>query len=171
MKKNIMTAAVINVVGYFNNSDQEELKKKMECLPTKMRWYLRKNLNAFSAVAKEFEDFRNDLVKELQEKWFSDEYSEEFVQTKTDEEGNPVLDEKGAEVTETMRKIKDEYMDDYEKAVAEVNKKLTEIAGEVNEVTISPIDVDAFVETLPDDSPIDIDFLDVMSIFQDNGEA
>lgn len=169
MKKTIITAAVVNTIGYFNTTDQAALKEKLECLPTKMRWHLRKNISAFAGIAKEFEDFRNDIVKELQEKWFNDEHSEPFMQTVTDENGNPKKDETGAEITEEARKIKPEYLKEYEAAVEEVNRKLTEIAMETNEIEISPIDVDAFVETMPDDSPIDMDFLDIMSVF--SGEA
>lgn len=145
MNKELYTAAIVNVVAYFNQVSQEVVK----ALPTKMRWNIKKNLTKFIPIAKEFDEFRNELVKELQEEWFTDERSEEFET----EEG------------EKQRRIKEEYMPDYDKAVQEVNKKLEEILGEKREVEIALIDLDGFVETMPDDSPVTFEDLDILSVF------
>lgn len=163
MKKKIITAAIVNVVAYFNQINPDVMK----ALPTKMRWNIRKNMGKFIPIAKEFEDFRNDLVKELQEEWFTEDKSELFTQEKVDANGNPILDANGNVETEEMRRIRQKYMDEYNKAVSEVNSKLSDILMEVNEIEIVPIDIDAFVDTMPDDSPVTFDDLDVLSIFQE----
>lgn len=88
------------------------------------------------------------------------------MQPKTDEAGNPILDADGNQETETMRKIKDEFIDDYKKAAEELNAKLSEIAFEDNVVDIATVDFDSFVDSLPEDSHLDFDDLTMLS-FQD----
>ena len=75
----------------------------------------------------------------------------------------PILDEEGNEITEPMRKIKDEYMEEYQKTVGELNGKLNEIAYEDNEVDIATIDFDTFIDGLPDESKIDFDDITMLS--------
>ena len=161
MTKKIFTAAIANVVAYFNQMPEE----KMKALPTKMRWNIRRNLNKFIPIAKEFEDFRQEIIGDLQKDWFNDEKAEDFAQPKVDEKGEPVLDENGDQVTEQMKRIKEEYIEDYEKAVQDVNKKMNEILMEVNEVDILPIDLDDFVDKMDEDSPIQYEDLDILSVF------
>lgn len=148
MTKEMYTIEIVNVVAYFNQMDAEKLK----CLPTKMRWNIKKNLGRIVPIAKQFEEFRNELVAELQQNWFDDEHSAE------------VEEESGK-----MRKVKDEYLPDYEKAVEDVNAKLQDILAEKNTVEIDTIDVDGFVDKMPDDCPIEFEDLDVLSVF--TGEA
>ena len=85
------------------------------------------------------------------------------MQTKLDENGNPIKDSEGNEITEPMRKIKDEYMDEYRKTVGELNAKLADISNETNEVEIATVDLDAFVDGLPEESKIDFDALTMLS--------
>ena len=66
-----------------------------------------------------------------------------------------------------MRKIKDEYLDEYTSAVNELNEKLQEILNEQNDVDISTINMDAFVENLPDDTSIGYDFLSILSFMDE----
>ena len=79
------------------------------------------------------------------------------------ENGEPIKDEEGNEITEPMRKIKDEYMEEYQKTVGELNGKLNEIAYEDNEVDIATIDFDTFIDGLPDESKIDFDDITMLS--------
>ena len=85
------------------------------------------------------------------------------MQVKTDENGEPMKDGEGNEITEPMRKIKDEYMVEYQKVVSELNTKLNEIAYEDNEVEIATVDFDIFIDSLPDDSSIDFDDITMLS--------
>lgn len=148
MTKEMYTIEIVNVVAYFNQMDAEKLK----CLPTKMRWNIKKNLGRIVPIAKQFEEFRNELVAELQQNWFDDEHSVE------------VEEENGK-----MRKVKEEFLPDYEKAVEDVNAKLQDILAEKNTVEVDTIDVDGFVDKMPDDCPIEFEDLDVLSVF--TGEA
>lgn len=161
MKRTFMTIEVYNVVAYFNQISKE----KLTALPTKMRWYIRKNLNRFIPISKEFDDFRVDLAKELQTEYFGEEKSVEEVRDKLGDNGEPLKDVDGNIETETIRRVKPEYIDEYKAKLEEVNKKLEEIASEKQEIEIDEIDLDGFVETMPDDCPITYEDLDILSAF------
>lgn len=162
--KTFSTIEVVNVVAYLTDTMTEEQAKE---LPTKFRWNLKKNMEKFAPVAKRFEEFRDELIKELQASYFNDEKSYEYLETKKDENGNPVLNEEGAEETVPMRKIKDEYFDEYEKAITELNNKLQEILAERNDYDINVVDMDTFVDNLPDDAKIDFDCLNILSFMDE----
>ena len=153
MKKIFKNIEVLNIVAYVNQMPKE----KADELPLKFRWNLKKNMDKLRPIAEAYEKFRNDEVQKLQTKWFDEEHSEEFMQAKLDDEGKPIVDGAGNEVTEPMRKIKEEFMEEYTADVNELNVKLNEIAYEDNEVEISVVDFDAFVDALPDDSKLDFD--------------
>lgn len=162
MKKIFKNIEVLNIVAYVNQMPKE----KADELPLKFRWNLKKNIDKLRPIAEAYENFRNEQVQQLQAKWFDKEHSEEFMQTKLDDEGKPIVDADGNDVTEPMRKIKEEFMDDYTKDVNELNAKLNEIAYEDNEVEISTVDFDAFIDALPEESKIDFDDITMLS-FQD----
>lgn len=161
MKRSFMTAEIFNIVSYFSKMPNE----KMTALPTKMRWYIRKNLTRFAPIAKDFEEFRNDIIKDIQTEYFGEEKSEEIMQDVVGQDGQPVRDGEGNIVTERARKVKDEFLDEYRKKLEEVNAKLNEIAVEKQEIEIDEIDLDGFVETMPEDSIITYDDLDMLSAF------
>lgn len=148
---------VINIVSFVNKVMTDEQKAEM---PTKMRWYLKKNMDKLMPIARKFEEFRDAEIVTLQEAYFTEEKSEEFMDKQ--------VDENGVEQEVPMRKVKDEYMGEYTEAVNELNKRLQEILVEKNEVEIATVDLDAFVETLPDDAKIDIDCLNILSFMDEN---
>lgn len=164
MTKTFSMIETLNIVSYINNNMSEDQVKE---LPTKVRWNLKKNMDKLVSAAKRFEDFRDELIKELQTNYFNDEKSYEYTETKRDEDGNPVLNADGIEETVQMRKVKDEYQEEYEAAVQELNGKLQEILGEKNDYEINVIDMDAFVDSLPNDTSIDYDCLSILSFMDE----
>ena len=159
MKKNFKNIEVLNIVAYINRMPKE----KADELPLKFRWNMKKNMDKLRPIAESYETFRDEQIRELQAKWFDEEHSEEFVQTKIGNDGKPILDNDGNEVTEPMRKVKEEFMADYTTNVNEINMKLNEIAYEDNEVEIATIDFDAFIDSLPEESLIDFDDITMLS--------
>lgn len=150
--KEFTNIEVINIVSYINKIMTDEQKS---ALPTKFKWYLKKNMDKLTPIAAKFEEFRDAEVKELQSNYFTEEKSEEYTEKQTDPDGT--------EHDVPMRKVKAEFMDAYTDDVNVLNSKLQEILAEKNTVEISTVDLDAFVETLPDDSPIDFDSLNILS--------
>ena len=155
---------VLTICNFINQLTPEKNDK----LGLKLRWAIKKGFDKLSPIAKRYEDFRSEVVNDLQKAWFTDEKSEEFMQPKLDAEGNPMVDADGNEVTEPMRRIKEEYMDDYQAAVAEANRKLQEIAEEKNDVEIDTFDIDAFVENLDDDGVLTFEDLTMLTAFDES---
>lgn len=155
------TLEVLNIVAFINQFTADA--DKTNSLPLKFKWNLSKNLKKLAPIAQEYEEFRNNELSKLQKAWFDEEHSDEIMQPKVDANGNPVLDESGAEETEKVRKIKDEFIDEYRRVVEELNSKLNEIVSEQNEVDISCVDFDEFVENLPDDTNLTIEDLTMLS--------
>lgn len=153
----------LSICNFINQLTPEKNDK----LGLKVRWAIKKGNDKLAPIAKRYEEFRNEIVNELQSAWFTDEKSEEFIQPKLDADGNPIVDADGNEITESMRKIKEEYIDDYQAAVAEANKKLEEIAMEKNEVELDTFDIDAFVENLDDDGVLTFDDLTMLTAFDE----
>lgn len=140
MNRNLKTETIVGVVLYLQNNVSKE---EIQVLPTKLRWNLKKNLDKILPIAKQFQDFKDEVLKEIQEKYFTDEKSEL--------------------VGKDSRKVKDEYIDEYKQDVEELNKKLNEILDEDNEIEIATVDLDAFVDSLPNDTIISFDTLEVLS--------
>lgn len=159
--KQFSSLEILNIVAYANQFTTDS--EKMSCLPLKFKWNLTKNMKKLTPFAQEYENFRDENFQALQATWFDEEHSNEIMQPKLGADGKPEVDENGAEITEPARKIKDEYMDDYRKAVDELNAKLTEIALEQNKVELSCVDFDEFVDNLPDDTKLDIEDLTMLS--------
>ena len=75
MKKIFKNIEVLNIVSYVNQMSKEKLDE----LPLKFRWNLKKNIDKLRPIAESYENFRNDQVKQLQSEWFNEEKSEEEV--------------------------------------------------------------------------------------------
>lgn len=160
IKKSFSNLEVINIVAFVNKVMTDEQKN---ALPTKFKWYLKKNMDKLAPIAAKFEEFRDGEVQTLQSKYFTEEKSEEIMETQKDENGE--------EHEVPMRKVKAEFMDDYTDDVSVLNSKLQEILMEQNEIEISSVDLDAFVESLSDDSPINFDCLSILSFMDESSNV
>ena len=150
MKKEFYNIEVVNVVAAINHilSNPEKVKE----LPIKFRWALKKNIAAISPTVKNFEEFRQELIDELQKEYFNDEKSHI---------------EKNEETGEELRKVNDEFMDDYNVKVKELNEKLQELLGEKNEYEISTVDMDKFVDGLSEDTALEFDDIEIFSFMEE----
>jgi hypothetical protein len=140
-------------------------KSKLRELPIKTQWLLDKNIKTMVADAKDFMTFREGIMKNIQEKYFTDEKTEDFESEQKDENGNIVRDENGKVVMQKMKKVKDEFLKEYQKELEGINNELESVASEEKEYAISLIDIDGLIEGLPDDSNIDIDDLNMIAAF------
>ena len=153
MKKELFNINVVNTVGAINKliANTEKVKE----LPIKIRWAIKKNMSLFSPVVKDFEDMRHELVSELQAEYFNEEKS--HVEEMELEDGKK----------EEFRKVNDEYMEEYEAKVNELNAKLQEVLTEKNEYDIYTVNLDEFVQHLGDDTALDFDDIDVLSFMDE----
>ena len=161
MKKELFLIEAINITSFYNNMDEE----KKNALPLKVYYGLKKVVNKLQGDVKQFEEVRDEEIKKIRDIYFSEEKSEETAIPRVDENGEPVLDENGNQLTDTGRKVKDEYIDEYKIAMDTLNEKLQEIAMEKNTYEYNWVDIGEMVENLPDDTPLersDIDILDAI---------
>lgn len=148
MKKELYNIEIINILPAINKVLED--KEKTKDMPIKFRWALKKNLQAFSSTVKSFDEFKQELIDELQSEYFNEEKSHE--ETMETDEG-----------TQEFRKINDEYMDEYKAKVEELNEKLRELLGEKNEYEIYTYDMDDFVANLPDDTALKFEDIELFS--------
>ena len=148
MTKEFYNIEVVNIVPAINKILEDANKTKD--MPIKFRWNLKKNLSIFSPTVKEFNEFKQELVDELQKEYFNDEKSHEET-TEIDGE------------TQEFRKINDEYMDEYKERVNELNEKLQELLSEKNEYEIFTVDMDEFVNGLSDDTALEFADIELLS--------
>lgn len=129
----LTTAEVVNLVGFFNqeNEDQKTNEKAFfNSLPNLMLWKLRRNIKTLMPTAQEFEDLKESMQSDIQIKWFDEEHSDPV-----EEEGQ-----------ENVRRIKSEYLNEYQKVVAEANQKLNEVLEEKETYTIQTMDMENEIE-------------------------
>ena len=131
MIKEFTTLEILNVMSWYNDA-----KDRMSHFTVKLQWYLKQNIDAMRAIGEKFSELRNELADKLQADWFESDRAEEYTDEETGEAG---------------RKIKPEFEQDYEEAVAKCNAEIGELLDEKNEINIVPFDVDAYVDSLSDD--------------------
>lgn len=140
-----MIAAVNEVAWYVQEKDT------LSALSVKARWNLKKNMKELDNIASQFHEFKTNLEEELRAKYTTDEMSNETVL----EDGN------------IGRKVKDEYLEDYQKDIEEMNAKVSELLYEDEEVNLYVIDMDDEVERMADDADLSDAAMDMLSLFED----
>ena len=148
MKKEFYNVEIINTLPAINKVLDD--KEKTKDLPIKFRWTLKKNLQALSPTVVSFNEFKQELIDELQNEYFNEEKSHE--ETLETDEG-----------TQKFRKVNDEYMGEYKAKVEELNEKLRELLDEKNEYEISTVDLDDFVDNLPDNTALKFEDIELFS--------
>ena len=144
MIKTFTTNEILTIYNWYMSIKEEKPEIISNC-SVAVQWGLRQNMNKFLPIAKDFMEMKSELEQKLQAEYATEEKSEVI------------------EGEEAQRKVKEEYLEEYQKAIEEINKSLTEILSEENEIDIKVVDVDNEVEkTLSDKTPTtdEIDFFD-----------
>lgn len=154
MTKELLVMECININGWYDQVRQD--KKKLNGLSVKTLWALRKNMKKIAEVADYFKEFKEGLEQEIKDDFFNSEKSEETV----------VKDNEGNETP--AQKVKDEYLQDYQTRINEINGKLNELVLTKEEFDFTPIDIESEVERLDTDCNLNMDDLDILSVFEQN---
>ena len=154
MTKELLVMECININGWYDQIRQD--KKKLNGLSVKTLWALRKNMKKIAEVADYFKEFKEGLEQEIKDDFFNSEKSEETV----------VKDNEGNETP--AQKVKDEYLQDYQTRINEINGKLNELVLTKEEFDFTPIDIESEVERLDTDCNLNMDDLDILSVFEQN---
>ena len=148
--KTISVFVALNETAWYDQK-HEEVKN----LSDTARLALKRNMKALSEMASDFRDLQRELEQELQDKFTTDEKSVE-----TELEGPDGNMQPG-------RRIKDEFIEEYQKEVNEVNAKLDALALEEDEIELYVIDLDAEIARI-DEKDLDItdEAIDMLSLFE-----
>lgn len=154
MTKELLVMECININGWYNQIRAD--KNKLNGLSVKTLWALRKNMKKISEITDYFNEFKDNLENELKDEFFNDEKSEEAI----------VKDENGQDVH--AQKVKDEYLQEYQNKINELNNKLNELAMTKESLDLDPIDIDKEMDRLDTDCNLNMDDLDILSVFEQN---
>ena len=154
MTKELLVMECININGWYNNIRAD--KNKLNGLSVYTLWALRKNMKKIAETVDSFNELKASLENELQEEFFNDEKSEETIVKGSNGEDTPA------------RKVKDEYFDAYQNKIKELNGKLNELAITKESFEFTPINMENEIERLNTDCNLNIDDLDMLSVFEQN---
>ena len=154
MTKELLVMECININGWYNQIRAD--KNKLNGLSVSTLWALRKNMKKIAETVDSFNELKASLENELQEEFFNDEKSEATIVKGTNGEDTPA------------RKVKDEYFTAYQNKINELNGKLNELATTKESYEFTPIDMEKEIERLNTDCNLDMDDLDMLSVFEQN---
>lgn len=154
MTKELLVMECININGWYNKVRAD--KNKLNGLSVSTLWALRKNMKKIAETVDSFNELKASLENELQEEFFNEEKSEEVTVKGENGEDTPA------------RKVKDEYFTAYQKKINELNGKLNELAITKENFEFTPINMENEIERLNTDCNLNMDDLDILSVFEQN---
>jgi hypothetical protein len=156
VKKELAVFECLNISSFMKDiRENSDKKNKLDGMSVRALWNIKKTMQNIDAVSNRFNEMKEQLETEVRNKYSTDEYSTEEIV--------PVKDSSGNDVEQKVRKIKDEYLSEYRKAIDEVNQKLRELLVDKEEVDVAWIDLDSEVENLHN---LTLDDLDILSVFE-----
>lgn len=158
MKKVALSnAQVFEVVGWYNNDFKKN--KRNEVLPLKLQLDLQRNIRSLIEAAQSYEKVCKQLVINVQKEYFTEE--------KTIEEKKIQKDENGEEKEVFEHILKDEYKEEYNEKINDINEKIQELGKEGEVYTLRVFDLDAFVDSNP---ALTVDDLYMLTFMDENSE-
>lgn len=158
MKKNLYVVEAVNCVAFYNQLINN--KETMDKLPLKIKWNLKRAIEKISVDAKAYEEFRDTELQKIRDVYFDETHANKTMLPELDESGNPVVDDDGNEVMKDGLQVKDEYLEEYQKAIGELNARLDEILKEQNTYEYNGVNIDDYIDTI--DESIGFDTLDMI---------
>lgn len=162
--KEITILNAVNLVAYYKKiRENEKEKDKFNVFSVGTQWHLKKNMDILASATASYEEFRAEKQQEINDRYFSDQYSDPTVIKK-------MVD--GEEKEFKGRQVKSEYMDEYKEANLKLGEELFKLASEKVSVQIYPIDLDAEIDTLDkqdnaNTANLTMDDLDFLNFFQE----
>lgn len=160
IKRTLMLIEARNVINWFNSFQEEKIKE----LPIKIQWNLLSGVKELQPVVGKFEDFKKRLETDLQNEYFgNDEKSEDFEREQKNENGDIIYGDDEKPVIENLRKIKDDYVEEYKNKVNELNAEINKLLIETTTYNFKEINLDDVVDSLREDTKINLDDISMMS--------
>lgn len=155
MRKTLQTVEILNIVAFIHEAIDT---KKIDEISIKARWAIKKSMRELEEVALKFREFKEELESQLKDAYFMNDDKSEL--TKIIQK-----DENGQDVEVDGRKVKAEYMAQYNQDLENINAKLREVLLDDNEIEINVFDVDEEINKLTDDSKFTFEDLEILSVF------
>lgn len=148
--KTISVIAALNETSWYEKNSEE-----VKNLSATARLALKRNMRILNEMASEFRELQQELNQELQNKYSTDQKS---IETEIeDAEGHK----------QPGRKVKDEFIEEYQKDIDESNLKLDELLRDEDEVELYVIDLDTEIERIDaKDLNISDEALDMLSLYE-----
>lgn len=116
--KTVLTIDALSILSWAEDGNGYIANAK---LPIKMMWGLKEDISLLDGIRQRY----NEFDKEINDRYMSDEFS--FDDVETDENGNE----------NTVRRVKDEYLDQF-------NSEKRELLFTENEIEINVFDIEDF---------------------------
>lgn len=158
MKKTLTTLDTIAIVKW--NAELTDDKKL--AIPMKVRFHLKKAISKMQSNVELFDTFRNEELRKIQSNYINSQKTTEVTENVVDNDGNPVLDDNGLQLTETVYKINDEYMKDYQAEIDDLNNRLNEMLMKTNTYEYNGVNIENMVDNLPENTPLTFEDLDML---------
>lgn len=158
VEKNLKLVEIINICEWYKN-----FKEKAKVLPIRDQWNLLSNIKVIQSDVDNFFNFKNDMEESIRDDFFNSDKSYDTQQAMVDEKGNPILDADGNITMQNIRKIKDEYIKDYDDVCNKSNLEINHLLSQESTYCFRPIDMESLVDKLENIDTIDINDLDMIS--------
>jgi len=141
---------------------QDETIKKLDKMPLKFQWTLRKNMKHLSEVADEFKTFRDELIQKRNNEWFVEGNGKCEKSIEKNKDGEDV----------EMLKILPDHLDEFKQYEAEMNSSLQDILLEEEDYAFTEIDIESVIDASEEkDAGIKMSDLDMLSLFTCDEES
>lgn len=167
VQKEFTVNEVLNIFKFYN-AEMDKISKGEDSVLDKLsnvtRWNLKRNLNEFKATADDFDKFDERVSESIKNDWFyNDEKSELIEEALKDENGEDLLDDDGKPQTREMRRIKEEFVEAYEKRMIEYDNEMLEILNDSDTYNIKTSNVgdeiEKFIDELSEEELMNISIL------------
>lgn len=159
MKKELILLDIINIVTYM---DELSVEKK-NSIPVKAYYGIKRAIDKMRPIKEQFDGIKNERLEVLKAHYFIDKNTFECDIPQTNNIGEEMKDENGNVIMTKGRKLKDEFIEEYQADVNKLSEELQKLLMEKTTVEYDYVDIGEMVSSMPDDTPLqntDLDILD-----------
>lgn len=156
----LSNSQVFNIVVWYNNDFKAKERNKV--LPIKLQLDLQRNIANLIESARSYEKLCKTLIADIQEEYSTDEKSNKVKEIQKDENG----DEKEI----FNHTVKPEYLKEYNQKINEAKEKIAELSKEGEVYSLRIFDLDAFTDSLPQDTILTVDDLYTLAFMDENND-
>ena len=156
--KTMSIADIKMVLDYYKKErSDEKTKDKFNIFSLSTQWNIKRDIDIMTAQISDFIAFTEEKVIALKDEYVMNDEKGQQITVKQ------MVDGKEKEVP--ARQVKPEYMDEFTTKYQEIQMALLELAKEQKEFDIYVIEFDAEVSNLKDDTSLNMQHVEFLSVF------